>query len=97
MITLEWLFREPNQNVIDIPRRTYNPKPLRDIAGENIQTNDKQLNKELAKKIINPYYFKHRALQIGFNMSLVNDHFLHAHSFLTIKPNFSGIETRYVD
>ena len=53
----ERLFQEPIENKI---MRLYNPKPLKQIAMENINLNDKQINKELAKKMINPYYFTDR-------------------------------------
>ena len=70
------------------PERIYNPRPLREMARENIKIDDKQLSKELAKKMINPYHFTDRALQVGFNITLDSDHITHANSKLTIKPNF---------
>ena len=54
MIIPEWLFREPVENKIN---KIYNPRSLKQIARDNIRLDDKQLNKELAKKMINPYYF----------------------------------------
>ena len=54
MIIPEWLFREPIENKI---KKIYNPKSLKQIARNNNRLDDKQLNKELAKKMINPYYF----------------------------------------
>ena len=54
MIIPEWLFQEPIENKI---KKLYNPKPLNQIARDNIKLDDKQLNKKLAKKMINPYYF----------------------------------------
>ena len=53
---------------------------------ENIQLDDKQLNKELAKKMINPYYFTDIYLKIGFKINLYSHHINHANSKLTIKP-----------
>ena len=47
MIIPEWLFQEPVENKI---RKMYNPMSLRQIAGDNIKLDDKQLNKELAKE-----------------------------------------------
>ena len=59
MITPEWLFQEsPIEN---ISRKIYNPRPLRKIARDNIELDDKQLNEELAKKMNNPNYFTDRA------------------------------------
>ena len=48
MIIPEWLFQEPVENKI------HNPKSLKQIARYNIILDDKPLNKELAKKMINP-------------------------------------------
>ena len=47
----EWLFQELCEKKL---RKICNPKPLREIARENVNIDDRQLNKELAKKIINP-------------------------------------------
>ena len=62
LIIPEWLFREPIENKI---KKIYNPKPLKQIARNNIRLDDKQLNKELAKKMINPYYFSDRNLRVA--------------------------------
>ena len=51
MIIAEWLFEDPIENKIE---EVYNPKSLKQIARENIFLDDKQLNKELAKKMFNP-------------------------------------------
>ena len=64
-------------------KKIYNPKPLREIARDNFKMDDKQLNKELAEKIINPYYFADRALQVGFSITLDSHHINHANSKLT--------------
>ena len=47
MIIPEWLFREPIENKI---RKIYNPVSLKKLARDKINLDDKQLNKELAKK-----------------------------------------------
>ena len=52
MIIPEWLFKEPIENKI---KKIYNPKSLKQMARNNIKLDDKQLNQELAKKMINPY------------------------------------------
>ena len=57
MIIPEWLFKETIENKIE---EIYNPKPLKQLARNNIKLDDKQLNKELAKKMINPYSFRDR-------------------------------------
>ena len=51
MIIPEWLFKEPTENEI---KKLYISKPLRQLTRDNIELDDKQLNKELAKKMINP-------------------------------------------
>ena len=68
------------------------------MARINIKLYDKQLNKELAKKMINPYYFTDRALKVGFKIILDSHHINHANSKLTIIPNYPefGIEVRYI-
>ena len=60
--------------------------------------NDKELDKELAKNMINPYYFIDDNLKIGFKIDLESHKIIHANSILTITPNFPdiGIETRYI-
>ena len=57
------------------------------------------MKKELAKKMIIPYYFTDRNLKVGFNFALENHHFNHANSKLIVKPNHPGfgIEVRYID
>ena len=96
MILQEWLFQEPIENKIN---KIYNPKPLRQLARDNIRLDDKQLNKELAKKMINPYYFTDRALRIGFKINLDSHHVNHANSKLTLTPNHPefGIEFRFIN
>ena len=85
MIIPEWLFQEPVENKI---KKIFNPKSLKQLARNNIKLDDKQLNKELAKKMMNPYYFTDRNLQVGFKINLDSHHINHANSKLTITPNF---------
>ena len=96
MIILEWLFQEPVGNKIN---KIYNPRSLKQIARNNIKLDDKQLNKEIAKKMLNPYYFTDRALQIGFKINLDCHNLHHANSKLTIIANYPefGIEFRYIN
>ena len=49
LIIPEWFFKEPIENNF---KKLYNPKPLKQIAKDNIKLDDKQLNKELAKMMI---------------------------------------------
>ena len=96
MIIPEWLFQEPVENKIN---KIYNPKSLKQLARKNIKLDDEQLNKELAKKMINPYYFTDRALQVGFKINLDSHHINHVNSKLTIIPNHPefGMEFRYIN
>ena len=66
---------------------------------ETNKLDDKQLNKELAKKMINPFYFTDRALRVGFNITLWSHHNNHTNSKLILKPNYPefGIEVRYIN
>ena len=55
----EWLFQEPVENKI---KKILNPKLLRQLTRDNIRLDDRQLNGELARRMLNPYYFTDRAL-----------------------------------
>ena len=94
MIIPEWLSQEPLENKI---YKIHNPKSVKQLARDNIRLDDRQLNKELAKKMINPYDFTNRALQVAFKINLDSHHINHANSKLTITPNFPefGLELRY--
>ena len=96
MIILEWFFQEPVENKIN---KIYNPRSSKEIARDNINLDDKQLNKELARKMINPYYFSDRNLQVGFKINLDSHNLHHANSKITITPNYPefGIEFRFIN
>ena len=96
MIIPEWLFREPIENK---NKKIYNPISLKKLARNNIKLDDKQLNKELAKKMINPYYFSDRNLQVAYKINLDSHHINHLNSKLTISSNFknTGIEFRFIN
>ena len=51
MIIPEWLFQEPVENKIN---KIYNPRSIKQLARDNIRLDDKQISKELAKKMLNP-------------------------------------------
>ena len=78
------LFKEPIENKLKL---RYNLQPLKQIAREKIKLDDKPLNKELAKKKNNPFYFTDRALEIGFNITLESHQINHANSKTIIKQN----------
>ena len=76
-----------------------NPKSLKQLARDNTKLDDKQLNEELAKKMLNRYYFNDKNSRLGFKINLDSHHINHANSKLTIKPNYPEfvIETRYIN
>ena len=57
MIIPEWLFREERTPIKKKIQKVYNPKTLKQIARQNNKLNDKKVDKEIAKKMISPYYF----------------------------------------
>ena len=59
---------------------------------------DKQLNKNLAEKLINPNYLTYRVLKVGFNITLETHHINHVNSKLLLNPNYPefGIEVRKI-
>ena len=93
MNTPEWLFQEPSQNKI---KEIYNPKPLKQIARDNNKLDNKQLNKELAKKMINPYYFTDRVLQIRFIFTLESHHNNDANSKKVSNQTIMNSESKIV-
>ena len=96
MIIPEWLFQESVEKKV---KKIYNPKSLKQLARNNIRLDDKQLNKELAKKMINPYSFIDENLKVGFKINLDSHNFHHTNSKLTITPYHPefGIEVRYIN
>ena len=54
MVIPEWLFKEERSPIKKKIQNVYNPRTLKQIARENIKMNDKELDKELAKMMINP-------------------------------------------
>ena len=96
MIIPEWLLQEPVENKIN---KMYNPKSLKQLARNNIKLDDKQLNKELAKKMFNPYYFTDRNLKVGFKINLDSHNLHHANSKITFTPNYPefGIEFLFIN
>ena len=97
IIIPEWLFNEEQTPIKKQNKKVYNPKALKQKARENIKRYDKELDKELAKNMINPYYFVDENLRNGFKINLECHNINQANSLLNFVPNFSdiGIETRY--
>ena len=95
MIIPEWFFKEKKSPIKKKIQKVYNPKTLIQLAREKIKLDDK----ELAKIMINPYYFIDKNLKIGFKINLESHNFSHANSILSILPKFPeyGIEFRYIN
>ena len=95
MIIPDWFFREEKSPIKKKIQKVYNPKTLIQLATEKIKLDDK----ELAKLMINPYYFIDKNLKNGFKIILESHNFSHANSILTILPKFPeyGIEFRYIN
>ena len=95
MIIPGWFFKEEKSPVKKKIQKVYNPKTLKQLAREKIKLD----NKELAKIMINPYYFIDKNLKIAFKVILESHNFSHANSILSITPNFPafGIEFRYIN
>ena len=95
MIIPDWLFQEAIEYK---NKKIFNPKSLKQLVRDNIKLDDKQLNKDLAKKMNNPYCFTDRNLKVGFKINLDSHHINHGNSKLFITPNYHkfGIEVRYI-
>ena len=95
MIIPDWLLKEERSPIKKKIQKIYNPKTLKQLAREKIKLDDK----ELAKMMINPYYFIDENLKIGFKINLESHNISHANSILTITPNFPefGIKFRYIN
>ena len=88
MIIPEWFFKEEQAPIKKQTKKVFNPKTLKQIAGKIIKMNDKELDKEIAKKMFNPYYFIDEKLRIGFKINLESHNINHAKYLLNIEPNF---------
>ena len=90
------MVQEPVENKLN---KIHNPRSLKQLARDDFRLDDKQLKKEIAKKMIIPYYFTDKSLKIGFKIDLDSHHINHANSKLTITPKFPefGIEVRYIN
>ena len=80
------LFKLPTE--IKFEKNIYNPKKFKHIARKNFKLDDKQLSKQSAKKMINPYSFTDRAQKVRFNNTLKSYQNNHANSKLIINTNF---------
>ena len=95
MIIPERLFRQDQAPIKKKIQKLYNPKTLKQLAREKIKLDER----ELAKMMINPYYFTEKNLKNGFKINVESHNFSHANSVLTVSPKFPefGIEHRYIN
>ena len=95
MIIPEWFFKEEKTPIKKKIQKVYNSKTLKQLSREKIKLDDK----ELAKMMINPYYFIDENLKNGFKINLESHNISHANSILAITPKFPeyGIEFRYIN
>ena len=95
MIIPEWLFTEERSPIKKKIQKVYNPNTLKQVAREKLI----MVDRELAKMMINPYFFIDENLKIGFKNNLESHNISHANSILTITPNSPefGIEFRYIN
>ena len=91
MIIPDWLFKEERSPIKKKMQKVYNPKTLQKLARQNIKKNDKDIDREIARKMINPYYFIDENLKIGCKINLESHNINHAISLLNIEPNFPAI------
>ena len=87
MIIPEWLLKEEQAPIENKIKKVYNPQTLKQITRQNIKMNDEELDKELAKRMINPYYFTDEILKTGFKIYLESHNSNHATSILIITPS----------
>ena len=99
MIIPERLFEEEQTPIKKKIKKVYNPKTLKHIARQNIELDDKELDKELTKKTKNPYYVINENLKNGFKINLDSHNINHANSIFKITPFFPklGSEFRYIN
>ena len=95
MIIPAWFFNEEKTPIKKKIQKVYIPKTLKHLARERIKLDDK----ELAKMMINQYYFIDEDLKNGFKINLESHNYSHADSILTVTPKFPefGIEFRYIN
>ena len=95
MIIPEWFFKEEQPHFKKKVQKVYNPKTLKQLAREKTKLDDK----ELAKMMINQYYFINENIQNGFKINFESHNFSHLNSILAIIPKYPdcGIEFRYIN
>ena len=87
MITPEWLFKQKQTPIRKKIQKVYNSKTLKHLAREKIKLDDK----ELAKMMINQYYFIDENLKIGFKINPESHNINHANSILILHLIFQNL------
>ena len=77
-------FNENPSSSSKLNTKKYNPSKLSDLARDKIKLNDRELNKEIARKMLNPYYFKNKNLYNFLKINLDSHHVNHLNSKITI-------------
>ena len=94
LIITDWLIQEPVENKI---HKMYIPKPSKQIASYKSKLGDKQLNKEIAKKMINQFYFTDKNWKVGFNITLESHHINQAKSkLIKLNQTIMKLELKFV-
>ena len=76
-----------NENLLSsskINTKNFNHKCLIKLARDKIKLNDRELNKEIAKRMLNPYYFKDKVFYNFLKINLDSHHINHLNSKITI-------------
>ena len=99
IIIPEWLIEEEQAPIKNKIKKVCNRKTMKELARENIKVNDKILERKLAKKVINLYYFTDESLKIRFKINLESRNVNYPNSILTNTPIYpdSGIKARYIN
>ena len=78
-----------------------NPKTLQELARDKIKLTNRELNKLLAEKMINPYYFKDQSFYDFLKINLDSHHINHLNSKITIsstaQPPHNYIDKLVID
>ena len=77
-------FNENLPSSSKINTKKYNPLKLSDLARDKINLNDKDLFIEIAKKMLNPYYFKDKLFYNFLKIILDSHHINQLNSKITI-------------
>ena len=97
-IISELFFKEEQEHNKKKLKNIYNPKTLEKIARDNNKLDDKDLEKQSAEKMINPYCFIVENIQRGFQRILESHNINHTNSILSIIHTYLdfGFETRNI-